>query len=295
MKTLSSLAAIAAICLAASPASARIRVVASINDLGAIAAAVGGDRVEVAAIARHNADVHRVEVLPSYMVRVSRAKVYLKVGLGLDRWADQIIDGSHNAGVKIVDCSQGIVALEKPTTRVDASMGDVHPDGNPHYWLNPENGAIVARTIAAALSLEDPEHAADFAARAEAFAVRCREVAERGRKAAAGLAVREIVTYHRSWSYLADAFGVKVAAEVEPLPGIPPTGKHLQQLVTVIRQHEIPLLLCEPYFSNDAGDFLERETGIKVLKVSPSCADVTPESYFEHLDLVIQAFDSLSS
>jgi ABC-type Zn uptake system ZnuABC Zn-binding protein ZnuA len=267
---------------ASAPAQARIRVVASITDLGSIAAAVGGDEVEVAAIARPNADPHRVEVLPSYMVRVSRADIYLKVGLGLDQWASSIIDGSHNSHVLIIDCSIGLEALEKPAGRVDASMGDAHPSGNPHYWLDPANGARIANLIADALARKDPSHAADFQARAEVFAQKCAEVRTLGREAAEALPVRRIVTYHQSWVYFADAFGIALAGTVEPVPGIPPTAKHLRDLVQVIREQQVPLLLQEPYFSSEAGEFLARETGIRVSSVSPSCDDVGPDSYLEH-------------
>jgi zinc/manganese transport system substrate-binding protein len=112
-------------------------------------------------------------------------------------------------------------------------MGDVHPNGNPHYWLDPRNGGIIARTVADALAREDPTHAAEFRARAEAFAEQCEEKLEKAQQAVAKLPVKEIITYHRSWTYLADSFGVVVIGEVEPLPGIPPTGKHLQELVTL--------------------------------------------------------------
>jgi ABC-type Zn uptake system ZnuABC Zn-binding protein ZnuA len=279
--------------LAPPAASAKVRVAASTTDLGSIAATVGGDQVEVATIARPNADIHRVEVLPSYMVRVSKARLYLKVGLGLDQWADQIIDGSHNGNLKIVDCSEGITPLEVPTGRVNASMGDVHPNGNPHYWLDPRNGAIVARTIADALSQVDPAHAADFAARAEAFGTQCEEKAKEGRLAAESLSIKDILTYHRSWSYMASAFGLRVLAEVEPVPGIPPTGKHLQDLVLLVKEHKVPLLIAEPYFSDDAGNFLARETQIKVQQVSPSCDDAAPGSYLAHFDRIIQMLNGL--
>ena len=112
-------------------ASAKLRVAASINDLASIASSVGGNQVEVFSIARPKSDVHRVEILPSYMVKVSRAQLYLKVGLGLDQWADGIIDGSRNSRLKVIDCSEDVSVLEKKA-KVDASMGDVHPFGNPH-------------------------------------------------------------------------------------------------------------------------------------------------------------------
>ena len=186
-------------------AGAKIRVAASINDLASIANTVGGDQVEAFAIARPIDDVHRVDVLPSYMVKVSRAQMFLKVGLGLDQWADGIIDGSRNDRIVIVDCSAGVPVLEKPTGQVNASMGDVHPNGNPHYWLDPRNGAIAARTIAEALAKSDPSHAADYRARAEAFAKEAEAAWTRGKAAADALPAKVMITYHRSWSYLANA------------------------------------------------------------------------------------------
>jgi zinc/manganese transport system substrate-binding protein len=268
-------------------AANRIRLVASINDLGSIAATVGGDQVEVTGICRPTADPHRVEVLPSYMVRVSRAKLYLKVGLGLDQWAEQVIDGSHNSGLVIVDCSRGVPVLEKPTGKVDASMGDVHPDGNPHYWLDPANGAIVARTIAEALARVDPAHAADYAARADRFGEAARAAAARGKETVAALPGRGIITYHRSWTYLANAFGLDVLGTIEPVPGIPPTARHLAEVVQIIRQQKPVIILQEPYFSRDAGDFLARETGIRTASLSASCDDTTPGSYLARFDSLL--------
>jgi zinc/manganese transport system substrate-binding protein len=267
----------------------RLRVIASTTDLGSIAAAVGGDRVEVATIARPGSDVHRVEVLPSYMVRVARADVYLKVGLALDAWADQIIDGSRNTKITVVDCSRPITPLDRPTTRVDGRAGDVHPDGNPHYWLDPRNGALVAQEIAGALGKRDPAHAAEFASRAEAFGAECRARHQAAATRLASLPVREILTYHSSWVYLATATGLTVAATVEPVPGIPPTGAHLQELVDLVKARGVQVLLQEPYFPDDAAAFLARQTGLRTVKVSPSCDDATAGSYLAHFDAVVGA------
>lgn len=270
-------------------ASAKVRVVASTTDLGSIAATVGGDQVEVAAIARPTGDVHRVEVLPSYMVRVSRADLYLKVGLGLDRWADQVIDGSRNRDLAVVDCSRSVEPLEKPTQRPDARAGDVHPDGNPHYWLDPHNGGLAALDIAAELGRLDPAHAADFRQRAEAFAGQCEAQRQEAAARIAALPNPVALTYHASWVYLAQACGLQIAGSVEPVPGIPPTGGHLQKLVALIQERKIPVLLQEPYFSDEAGEFLARETGITVIRISPSCDDAAAGSYLEHFRAVIAA------
>ena len=269
-------------------AAAKIRVAASITDLASIASTVGGDQVECFAIARPTADVHHVEVLPSYMVRVSRADVYLKVGMQLDQWADQIIDGSRNSHLVIVDCSRDINALEKPTGQVNASMGDVHPSGNPHYWLDPRNGATVAAQVAEALGRIDAEHAADYLARAESFAKDVDSEMVKGKGVVSALPSNVVITYHASWIYLASAFGLEIAGTAEPIPGIPPTAKHLQELVDIIKQRKVGFFLQEPYFSDDAGQFLARQTGLQIIKESPSCDTEAAESYLTHIDHIFQ-------
>jgi zinc/manganese transport system substrate-binding protein len=269
---------------AALPATAlaRVRVAASLNDLASIANSVGGDQIEVFAIARPGADPHRVEALPSYMLKVSRAQLYLKVGLGLDQWADAIIDGSRNDKLKTVDCSRGVNVLEKPTGKVDASMGDVHPDGNPHYWLDPRNGAVVARNIADALASVDPANAGQYHARAEAFAREADAAYQADAAIAAKLADKNIFTFHRSWSYFANAFGYEVLANVEPVPGIPPTAKHLAELIQTAKAQHVQVLIQEPYFPTDPGKFLQREAGVRPITASPSCEEPAAGSYLAH-------------
>ncbi len=272
--------------VAPSGAAAKLRVAASTNDLASIAASVGGPEVDVFSIARPTSNVHRVEVLPSYMVKVSRAQLYLKIGLGLDRWADGIIDGSRNQRLVAVDCSAGVPVLEKPS-KVDASMGDVHPFGNPHYWLDPRNGGRIARTIAEALSKADPAHASDYRRRAEAFAAQAEGAWKRGREGIEKIANRSLITYHASWVYFADAFDLQILGTAEPVPGIPPTARHLAQLIAVVKSRQVPVFLQEPYFSNDAGRFLSRQTGIRVIVASPSCDSPSAGSYLAHFDSIL--------
>jgi zinc/manganese transport system substrate-binding protein len=283
-RRISFLAALAAALSLPVAAHAKLRVAASTTDLASIAATVGGDQVEVFSIAKPGADPHRVEALPSYMVKVSRAQLYLKVGLGLDQWAGAIIDGSRNDKLKVVDCSEGVSVLEKPTGKVDASMGDVHPDGNPHYWLDPRNGAVVANTVAAAFAAADPANATQYRARATAFAKDCEAAWQRHKAAIAALPSRAIVTYHRSWVYFASAFGLDVVNTVEPVPGIPPTAKHLAEVETDIRARKAAVLIQEPYFSQDAGKLLARDTGIRVVTASGACDGDAAGSYLAHFD-----------
>jgi zinc/manganese transport system substrate-binding protein len=273
---------------------AKVEIAASLPDLASIAAYVGGDRVDVFSIARSTSDPHSVEVLPSYMVRVARADLYLKIGLSLDQWADQILDGARNSKIRVVDCSRGISVLEKPTGRVDASMGDVHPDGNPHYWLDPENGAIVAQTIAEALAVVDPAGRDTYQTNVQRFLAETAEKLAVWKALAASIPNRSLITYHSSWVYFAHAFGFDIVSRIEPIPGIPPSGSHLAELATVIRAKQIKAVLQELYFADDAANYLARETGVKILKLSPSCDAAEAASYFSHFERILNALKTAS-
>ncbi len=274
-------------------ALAGITIGASLPDFASIASYVGGDNVEVFSIARGSSDPHTVEILPTYMVRAARADVYLKVGLGLDQWADQIIAGARNSKLTIVDCSSGIQVLEKPTGKVDASMGDVHPDGNPHYWLDPANGIQIAETIVGALVAVDPENAEQYNLNLERFRAETAQKLATWKIEASSFANHNVVTYHSSWSYFAQAFGFNIVAKIEPIPGIPPSASHLALLVKTIRENNVHAVIQEPYFSDDGANYLARETGVTVKKLSPSCGDVTASAYFSHFDQILAALGTV--
>ncbi len=290
--TLASMALPIALLFAAGPASAKIRIAASINDLASIAAYVGGDEVEVFSIAKANANPHFVEVLPSYMIKVSRVAIFFKAGLALDPWADAILEGSRNPKVEVVDCSAGVQVLDKPTGKVDASMGDVHPQGNPHYWLDPANGSVIAERVKEALAKADPAHAALFEANAKRFKEENALKSAAWKTAMAPLAGAAVVTYHSSWVYFAKAYGLRIVGYVEPFPGIPPTARHLQELVERIRSDKAGILIQEPYYGDADPKFLERKTGIKVFRFTPSCEGIAAGDYFRHFDAMTSALAS---
>jgi zinc/manganese transport system substrate-binding protein len=273
---------------------AAIRVVAALPDLGSIAAYIGGDKVEVSSIAKANSNPHSVEVFPSFMAKVSKAALYLKCGMELDQWSNEIIDGSRNNKILIVDCSEGIKVLEKPTGKVDASMGDVHPSGNPHYWLDPQNGIVIAQNISSGLKKIDPANTAFYESRVEQFRKECLEKMAKWKSEIKPFVGANIITYHSSWVYFADAFGFSIVAKVEPFPGIPPTGNHLAELVNLIKAKSVVFLLQEPYYSDDAPRFLNRQTGIKVFKCAPSCRDITSSSYLNHFEEIISLLTSVA-
>lgn len=289
MRMISRPAAIAAVAVAlmAGAAAAKVKVAASLPDLASIAAYVGGGEVEVFSIAKPNSNPHFVEVLPSYMIKVSRTAVYLKAGLALDQWADAIIEGARNPDLLVEDCSGGIEVLEKPAGKVDASQGDVHPQGNPHYWLDPANGPIIASHVRAALSKADPKHADLYAANEKRFAEECGKRNGEWHARLSGLKGAAAVTYHSSWAYFANAFGLRIVGYVEPFPGIPPTARHLQELTEKIKAEKARILIHEPYYGDSDPKFLERQTGIKVFRFTPSCEGSGPGEYLKHFETIV--------
>jgi len=273
VRILAAAALIALLAPSASSAAGKLRVAASTNDLASIAASVGGDQVEVFAIARPTSDVHRVEVLPSYMVKVSKAQLYLEVGLKLDQWADGIIDGSRNSKLKVLDCSRGVTPLDKPAS-ASAAGGDVHPFGNPHYWLDPRNGRLIARAVQDKLSALQPADAAYFAQQYAAFDQKLAAAEKRWDAALGPYKGTKIVTYHRSWPNFCDRFGLDVMGYVEPRPGIPPSPSHTLDLIRDMKAQGVKLILVEPYFDAKTPNSIARETGGQVLVMTPSVGGV---------------------
>ena len=228
------LIALAGLALLAGPAGAadKIRVVATTTDLKALTEAVGGDLVEVDALARGNQNPHDLEVRPSLMVKVRQADVIVLNGLELDQWAEVVIQGANNPKVNPgapgrVDASEGILVLEVPRTRVDRSMGDVHPMGNPHYTADPGMAPAVTANILNGLARVAPQGRATFERNRAAFLARLEQAQARWTETLAPVKGARVVVDHNLWAYFLTRFGLVQAASVEERPGIPATPTHL--------------------------------------------------------------------
>jgi ABC-type Zn uptake system ZnuABC Zn-binding protein ZnuA len=250
-----------------------VNVVTTTSDLADFVRAAGGDRVTVDHIARGDQNPHFIEVKPSSMMKLRSARVFFMVGLDLERWAQQIVDGSRNAALDVVDLSAGIAKLEIPA-RVDASQGDVHRYGNPHYWLDPRNVRTIMEGIVAALAKASPEDAAFFRANADAYLGRLEVKIAEWETALKPLAGRAIVTFHRSWSYFTAWSGLTVAGEVEPKPGVPPSPSHTAEVITMVRESGIRAIVVEPFYDTSAPDQIARSTGAMVLRLPTSVGGV---------------------
>jgi zinc/manganese transport system substrate-binding protein len=266
--------------LAARPAAAAVNVVTTTEDLAALAREVGGDRIAVEAIARGYQDPHFVEAKPSFVLKLMRADLLVLVGRELEAaWLPALVQQSRNAKIQIgapgyLDASQGVRILDVPTGQITRAMGDVHPQGNPHYWLDPNNGRIIARNIQQHLATLSPGDAAYFQQRYADFDRRLAAAERRWEAAMAPHRGTKIVTYHRSWSNFVDRFGLNVIGYVEPRPGIPPSPSHTFQLIQEMKRQRITVILVEPYFDLKTPNSIARETGARVVVMPPSVGGV---------------------
>ncbi len=294
MKRITLLVTVLALCVGLASAE-KINVVTTTSDMASIAREIGGDRVEVVSLITGVQDPHFVEPRPSMVVKIRKADLVLAVGLDLDIWVYSLIDAARNPKVNtgktgFLDLSGPIKKLEvlPSGARVDASMGDVHPLGNPHYWLDPENGRLIARQIAERLSIICPADSDFFQANLKKFERRIDELIAWCQKKMEKLGEVKAVSYHRSLSYFCRRFPLKIVAELEPKPGIPPGPAHLSRVVELMKKEKVGLILQEVFYNRKAADFVARETGARVV-VFPNSVGGTPEvrDYFSLLETIV--------
>jgi len=264
----------------AAPAADKIRVVATLSDLKALTEAVGADLVEVDALARGNQNPHDLEVRPSLMVKVRRADVLVVNGLDLDNWVDLVVRGANNARVipgapGYVDASRGIPVLEVPTTRVDRSMGDVHPHGNPHYVVDPGMAPIVTGNILEGLARAAPKHRAAFEKNRQDFLGRLEPAMARWAKTLEPFRGAKVVSYHADWIYFLTRFGLVQVGYVENRPGIPPSPAHLTQLIRRMKDDQVKAVIVDPWNDLKLAARIAEEGGARSLVMAPGVGSVT--------------------
>jgi zinc/manganese transport system substrate-binding protein len=261
-------------------ARAVLKVITSTEDLAALVREIGGDRITVEALARGYQDPHFVEAKPSFVIKLHNADLLVVVGRELEMgWLPPLITQSRNTkiqpgGPAYLDASLTARILDIPTGQVTRAMGDVHPLGNPHYWLDPRNGRLIARAIQDKLTALSPGDAAYFAQRFADFDRRLGEGEKRWQAAMAPYKGLKIVTYHRSWPNFAEVFGLDVVGYVEPKPGIPPSPAHQLALTQDMKRQGVKIILVEPYFDLQTPNKIARDAGARVVVMPPSVGGV---------------------
>lgn len=275
-------------------ASAKLRVVTTIPDLATLAQNVGGNLIEVKSIARGDQDPHYLEPKPSYAVLLNRADLLIEVGLDLEvGWLPVLLTQSRNSKIQFgqkghLTATEGVPILEIPSGKIDRSMGDIHPMGNPHYWMNPKNGLIIAKGIADRLGELDPANTIVYVENFRKWESTFLKRIAQWEKEIAPFRGRTVITHHKSFSYFVDWAELKVAGLIEPKPGIPPTPSHILSLIDLIKREKIRLIITENYYDPKPARELSEKTGAKFLILPTSVGgDVGVKSYEDLFQFLI--------
>jgi ABC-type Zn uptake system ZnuABC Zn-binding protein ZnuA len=261
-------------------AQAQLKVVTSTTDLYDIAREVGGNKITASHIGEGYQDPHFVEAKPSFVLQLRNADVWAFVGLDLEiGWMPLLLDGARNPNIRqggsgYLDVSTAIRILDTPQGNVDRSMGDVHPLGNPHYWLDPENGRRIARLFQAKFTQLDPADAATYASNEKAFETRLNAAEQGWQGDLRTIKGKPVVAWHTSWRYFAEYNGMNIVAFMEPKPGVPPSPSHLYTVIQAVKATGAKAIVMEPFYDRKVADLVAKQTGIKVLILPPSVGGV---------------------
>lgn len=268
--------------------SAQLNVVTTTSTIYDLVKEIGNEKVKVDYLCRGDQDPHFLEVKPSYMLKLRKADMLFKIGLGLEMWAQQLIDGSRNSNLEIIDLSSDITKKDVPGGKVDASQGDIHLYGNPHYWLDPENVKIMAKEIYEALSNKDPENSSFYKKNYEDYSKILDAKISEWKKKMYPLKDQQIVFFHASWVYFAERFGIKIAGYIEPKPGITPTPSHNAEVINLIKKNTITKIVMENYYSENSPKMIAEKTNTKVIKVPVNVFGMDRiDSYIKMMDNII--------
>jgi ABC-type Zn uptake system ZnuABC Zn-binding protein ZnuA len=273
----------------------KIRVVTTIPDLKALTEEVGGKLVDVDALARGTQNAHELEIRPSLMLKLRRADILIENGLDLDSWADVAVQGANNPSIVRgapgrIDVSRGVQVLEVPSTRVDRSMGDVHPLGNPHYSLDPGMAPIVTQNIVDALARVAPDRRAELERNRQSFLSRLDEAMTRWTRAMGPLKGAKVVVYHPQWIYLLNRFGLVQAATLEDRPGIPASPAHVTRIIRQMKDEQIKVLIIEPWNDVKLANRVAQEAGAKAVVLASMVGGVKgADSYIGAIDHNVNA------
>jgi ABC-type Zn uptake system ZnuABC Zn-binding protein ZnuA len=277
---------------------AKIKIVTTSTDLASIARLIGGDKVEVESIIQGYQNPHYVDIKPSYMVKLHKAEMFVKVGLDLELWAPVVAEGARNAkilpgGAGYVDASIGAEIMEIPQVKITREMGDIHIFGNPHYWLDPLNGKTVAENILQGLKRIAPEEHAYFEQNKAGFDKKIDELLPQWLEKMRPYGGTKVVAYHNSWPNFFHRFGLVAGGYVEPKPGVPPSPAHVSSLIAKMKHENIKVVIQEPFYETKISEFVADKTGARLLVLTPSVLGAEGvNDYFSLFDFLINSLIS---
>jgi zinc/manganese transport system substrate-binding protein len=280
----------------ATTVEAKLNVVATTPDIGAIANEIGGDKINLTTMARPTEDPHFVDAKPSFIVRLNRADVLIHGGADLEvGWLPKLVEQARNAKIVgaakgEVRCCEGVQMREVPA-QLDRSAGDIHAAGNPHFLVDPENAKIVAHHIADAFASLDPAQRDFYQANATRFQASLEAKLAEWQAKLAPFQGQHVVAYHNSWLYFAERFGLKIEIFLEPKPGIPPSPAHLAAVMAKMKEVNARVVIVDPYLNRKTAETVARDTGAKVVAVTqfPGGVKGTEGGYIALMDYLVNS------
>ncbi|OIN86888.1 MAG: hypothetical protein AUJ12_04575 [Alphaproteobacteria bacterium CG1_02_46_17] len=273
------------LCLLVLPlaAQAKVNIFACEPEWGALAQEIGGDQVDVTVAASARQDPHHIKAKPSLLAAMRKADLVFCNGASLEAgWLPVLQENAARPDTVFLFVADYVTKLGV-ATKVDRSMGDVHPDGNPHLVTDPRNIMRMAPVVADRLAAIDPAHAAEYQDRASAFHSRWQSLIAGWGKKAASLQGQNVVVYHEGWAYLLDWLKIRQVAALEPKPGIPPSASHLQDVLKSVEGKQIKAILVSPYQNPKAAEWLSEKTGIPVVGLAYTVGGNDRADTLEHL------------
>jgi zinc/manganese transport system substrate-binding protein len=277
-------------------ACAKLNVVATTPELGAIAGEIGGDHIALTTLAKPTEDPHVVDAKPSLIVKLNRADVLVEGGAELEiGWLPRLLDEARNTKLAAgapghVNCAEGVQLKEVPST-LDRSRGDIHAAGNPHYVMDPLNAKIVAKNICDAFSTLDSKSADAYQANFKKFTDAVDAKLVEWQKKLEPFRGQQVVAYHNSWLYFGDRFGLKIDLFLEPKPGVPPTPKHMAEIIMRMKADKVHVILVDPYLDRRTAVAVAGRTGATVVDVTqfPGGVKGTEGGYIALMDYLVNA------
>lgn len=268
-----------------------LRVVTTTTDLSSIATAIGGDKVEVEALVPGGFNADFYQPRPSDLFKIHRARLFIEIGLGLEEWARDLVNEANNANLVKAQVSVGVPLLDVPKGRVDYSFGDIHPYGNPHYQLDPEDGRIMAQNIFNALAYADPADRDYFATNLKAFDERLTSAEAKWRTEMTPFAGAKFIPYHESWNYFARAYKLGIPTTIESKPGFVPSPARVEQVIQIAKSEKVRLIVTEPYYDVSVAKLVAEQVGVRYLDLTID-AGGNPEQkdYIAMIDYIVSQF-----
>jgi zinc/manganese transport system substrate-binding protein len=270
--------------------ASQIKVVATTQDMKSIASIIGGDKVDVFGIATGYQNPHFVDPKPSYIIKLSQADLFITLGLDLENgWSPSLLTSSKNNKIQkgtdgYVDASVGVTLMQVPTS-INRAEGDIHIFGNPHYWLDPLNGKIIARNICNGLTKISPANKNYFEGNLKIFNETIDSKLNAWNASMSKFKGTKVIAYHNEWCYFENRFGLKIVDFMEPKAGIPPTPSQLVKIIKEVQENNIKVIISSPYFTTSSSDVVSKQTGAKSLVLATSVGA------FESIKDYYQLFD----